>query len=104
MTMFRWLKQKGGGDVSGDAMVPPAAPARIAVDFPACVAREFGAEFIAAYLDAEWPAVSACVGVFRIEGPGVQLFERISGDQFTVLGMPLFPVLSALRERGVLLS
>ena len=57
---------------------------------------------IAAYLDAEWPAVSGCVGVFRIEGAGVQLFERIAGDQFTVLGMPLLPVLAALRERGAL--
>ncbi len=58
--------------------------------------------FIADYLDAEWPAVSHCVGVFRIEGPGVQLFERIDGDYFTVLGMPLLPVLGALRELGEL--
>ncbi|WP_120716874.1 Maf family protein [Tsuneonella amylolytica] len=58
--------------------------------------------FIADYLDAEWPAVSHCVGVFRIEGRGVQLFERIDGDQFTVLGMPLLPVLGALRELGAL--
>lgn len=65
--------------------------------------RPLGEGFIASYLDAEWPAVAACVGVFRIEGPGVQLFEGIFGDQFTVLGMPLLPVLAALRERGVLL-
>ncbi|MFC3096573.1 Maf family protein [Alteraurantiacibacter palmitatis] len=59
-------------------------------------------DFIAAYLDAEWPEVSSCVGVFRIEGPGVQLFEAIEGDQFTVLGMPLLPVLGALRDWGEL--
>lgn len=53
--------------------------------------------FIETYLEAEWPAVGDCVGVFRIEGPGVQLFERIEGDHFTVLGMPLLPVLGALR-------
>ena len=64
--------------------------------------RELSEEFIATYLDEEWPAVSHCVGVFRIEGPGVQLFERIEGDQFTVLGMPLLPVLGALRDMGVL--
>ena len=46
--------------------------------------------------------MSHCVGVFRIEGPGVQLFERIAGDQFTVLGMPLLPVLAALRDQGAL--
>ena len=60
--------------------------------------------FIAAYLDAEWPAVGQCVGVFRIEALGVQLFERIEGSHFTVLGMPLLPLLAALRARGVLAS
>ncbi|GAA4047377.1 Maf family protein [Parerythrobacter jejuensis] len=64
--------------------------------------RDLSEQFIASYLDAEWPEVSACVGVFRIEARGVQLFDRIIGDQFTVLGMPLLSVLGALRERGVL--
>jgi septum formation protein len=58
--------------------------------------------FIESYLDAEWPAVAGCVGVFRIEGRGVQLFSQIEGDHFTVLGMPLLPVLGALRELGEL--
>jgi septum formation protein len=60
--------------------------------------RDLSAGFIEAYLDAEWPEVGQCVGVFRIEGIGVQLFERIDGDMFTVLGMPLLAVLGALRE------
>lgn len=58
--------------------------------------------FIESYLDHEWPAVAGCVGVFRIEGQGVQLFEAIEGDHFTVLGMPLLAVLGALREIGEL--
>jgi septum formation protein len=58
--------------------------------------------FIESYLDVEWPAVAGCVGVFRIEARGVQLFEAIEGDHFTVLGMPLLPVLGALRDRGEL--
>ena len=62
--------------------------------------RALSEDFIEAYLDAEWPDVGACVGVFRIEGLGVQLFQRIEGDHFTVLGMPLLPVLGALREQG----
>lgn len=66
--------------------------------------RELSEDFISSYLDREWPAVGQCVGVFRIEGPGVQLFERIDGDLFVVLGMPLLPVLSALRELGELPS
>ncbi len=58
--------------------------------------------FIDSYLDSEWPAVSGCVGVFRIEARGVQLFEEITGSQFTVLGMPLLPLLAALRDLGEL--
>jgi septum formation protein len=60
--------------------------------------------FIESYLDAEWPAVAACVGVFRIEGRGVQLFDRIDGDYFTILGMPLLRVQAALRGLGALAS
>ena len=64
--------------------------------------RSLSEEFIAAYLDAEWPEVGYCVGVFRLEGRGVQLFESIEGDHFTILGMPLIPLLGALRQRGLL--
>lgn len=64
--------------------------------------RDLSDGFIASYLGAEWPEVAGCVGVFRIEALGVQLFERIEGDQFTVLGMPLLPVLGALRDLGEL--
>lgn len=60
--------------------------------------RELTDDFIERYLVAEWPEVAQCVGVFRIESVGVQLFESIEGDMFTVLGMPLLPVLGALRE------
>ena len=60
--------------------------------------------FIEQYLDRDWPELSYCVGVFRIEGPGVQLFDRIEGDHFTILGMPLIPLLRALRERGLLIA
>lgn len=63
---------------------------------------ELSDEFIESYLEQEWPAVSACVGVFRIEGRGVQLFSHIDGDQFTVLGMPLLKVMAALRKLGEL--
>ena len=68
------------------------------------VMRPLSEEFITSYLDAEWPAIAGCVGCFRIEGPGVQLFSRIDGSHFTVLGMPLLPVLDYLRVRGELAS
>ena len=64
--------------------------------------RRLSERFIADYLDAEWPEVGYCVGVFRLEGRGVQLFEKIDGSYFTILGMPLLPLLGALRDRGVI--
>ena len=66
--------------------------------------RALSDAFIEGYLAAEWPAVAGCVGVFRIEGPGAQLFDSIEGDMFTVLGMPLLQVLAALRKLGELPS
>ena len=64
--------------------------------------RPISTGFIDAYLDAEWPEVSYTVGVFRLEARGVQLFSHIEGDHFTILGLPLIPLLSALRDRGLL--
>lgn len=64
--------------------------------------RGLSEAFIADYLAHEWPEVSYCVGAFRIEARGPQLFEAIEGDQFTVLGMPLLKVLGALRDCGEL--
>lgn len=66
--------------------------------------RSLSEDFIRSYLDCEWPEVGYCVGVFRMEGRGVQLFERIDGDHFTILGMPLLPLLGALRDRGLMRS
>ena len=63
--------------------------------------RSLTESFIADYLNAEWPEVGYTVGVFRLEGRGVQLFETIDGDHFTILGMPLLPLLGALRMRGL---
>jgi septum formation protein len=66
--------------------------------------RPLSDAFIADYLAAEWPEVGYTVGVFRLEARGVQLFDRIEGDYFTILGMPLLPLLGALRERQLLLA
>lgn len=66
--------------------------------------RGLSDDFIQSYLDAEWPDVAYCVGVFRMEGRGVQLFDHIEGSYFTILGMPLIPLLGALRDRGVIPS
>lgn len=66
--------------------------------------RTLSDAFIDQYLDMEWPAISGCVGCYRIEGPGAQLFARIDGSQFTIQGMPMLPILDYLRTRGILTS
>ena len=66
--------------------------------------RHLSEGFIEEYLDAEWPAISECVGCYRVEGLGVQLFARIAGDHYTIRGMPLLQILDFLRVRGVLTS
>ncbi|MDD3799378.1 MAG: Maf family protein [Novosphingobium sp.] len=71
-------------------------------DLASLQVRKLSDGFIAWYLEREWPEVAGCVGVFRIEASGPHLFEAITGDHFTVLGMPLLAVLGALRDQGVL--
>jgi septum formation protein len=66
--------------------------------------RRLGAAFLEDYLDREYEHVRWSVGGYRIEGLGVQLFDRIEGSHFAILGMPLLPLLGYLRERGLLSS
>jgi septum formation protein len=65
--------------------------------------RPLSDEFITRYLDAEGDALLGCVGCYRIEGLGAQLFTRIEGDQFVIRGLPLLAVLDYLRTRGAML-
>lgn len=64
--------------------------------------RPIGDDYLAAYLDREYEAIRWSVGGYRIEGEGAQLFDRIEGSHFAILGMPLLPLLAYLRERGLL--
>ena len=66
--------------------------------------RAFSDAFLEGYLDAAGGAATASVGGYQLEGIGAQLFERIDGDHFTVLGMPLLPLLDWLRRANLLES
>jgi septum formation protein len=66
--------------------------------------RALSADFIQAYVDREYETVRWGVGGYHVEAGGVQLFDRIEGSHFAVLGLPLLPLLGYLRERGVLAS
>ena len=62
--------------------------------------RVFTDAFLHRYLEREGEALTACVGAYRLEGLGAQLFDLIEGDYFTILGLPLLPLLGYLRETG----
>ena len=64
--------------------------------------RPFTDSYLAAYLDRNWPQAAGSVGGYRIEQEGVRLFSAISGDHFTILGLPLVPLLLYLDDQGAI--
>jgi septum formation protein len=64
--------------------------------------RTLSPEFIGRHLARVGDSVLGSVGAYQVEGEGIQLFERIEGDTFTIVGLPLLPLLAALRERGAI--
>jgi septum formation protein len=66
--------------------------------------REFSTDFLDRYLRSAGGAALSSVGAYQLEGAGAQLFASIDGDYFTILGLPLLPLLGILREHGVLPS
>jgi septum formation protein len=73
-----------------------------AVNIARMTMRQLGEREIDAYLDAAGEAVTTSVGAYQLEGLGVHLFERIEGDHFTILGLPLLPLLAFLRSERLL--
>lgn len=74
-----------------------------ATSMPELTMRWFSEAFLDAYVAAEGESLLGSVGAYRLEGRGAQLFARVSGDHFAILGLPLIELLDFLRERGVVL-
>lgn len=72
------------------------------LEMPSLVMRDFSDEFLERYLAECGEGVCQMVGAYAVEGRGIQLFERIDGDIFAVMGLPLLPLLAELRARGAL--
>jgi septum formation protein len=72
------------------------------VDAAHLTMRAFSDAFLEDYLEVVGDAAFASVGGYQLEGMGVQLFQRIEGDHFTVLGLPLLPLLAYLRQAGLM--
>jgi septum formation protein len=64
--------------------------------------RAFSNEFLGRYVAAVGDALLTSVGAYQVEGLGIQLFEKIEGDHFTILGLPLLPLLAFLRREEAL--
>jgi septum formation protein len=89
--------------VSAVAVVRNGAVIWRLVDRSRLTMRAFSDRFLDAYLAALGDDALAAVGVYQLEGLGAQLFERIEGDYFSILGLPLLPLLDFLRGHGVVL-
>lgn len=72
------------------------------VDTAQMAMRPLTPAFVDSYVARYWDEIRQCVGCYRIEAEGAQLFSDVSGSQFTVIGLPLLPVLDYLRIRGLL--
>jgi len=66
--------------------------------------RDFTSEFLSSYLDGSPADYLSSVGAYKLEESGIQLFEKIEGDYFTILGLPMLPLLGFLRRRGIIPS
>ena len=89
---------------AGWALVHDGVVLREGVDEARLTMRQPGPAFLDAYLAAEGEALLGSVGAYRLEGLGAHLFTRIEGDHSTILGLPILPVLEALRQSGYLLG
>ena len=90
--------------VSGTVLLDDGKPVWSLAEQVTLTMRQFSDEFLEAYLLDVGDDVLKSVGCYQLEGRGVQLFEGVNGDYFAILGLPLVPLLAALRARGAVQS
>ena len=90
--------------VSGTVLLDDGAPVWSLSEQVSLTMRAFSDAFLEAYLLEAGDDVLKSVGCYQLEGPGVQLFEAVDGDYFAILGLPLVPLLGALRARSAVMS
>jgi septum formation protein len=100
--LLRRLRGKSHQLVTAAVLAKNGTPVWRHVEKSTLHMRAFGDEFLKTYLAEEGEGLLAGVGCYRLEGRGAQLFEQIDGDYFSILGLPLLPLMAGLREFGIL--
>lgn len=98
--LMKQLRGRGHVLISAVALARGGAILWRHIDTAQLVFRNFSDAFLAGYVAGEGHALLSSLGGYRLEGRGIQLFETIDGDYFSILGLPLLPVLEALRSQG----
>lgn len=101
---LRLLSGKTHRLMSAVVICEGGAPVWRIVDMAKMTMRQLSPAFIEFYVDRHFEQIRHCVGCYRIEAEGAQLFASVSGSQFTIIGLPLLPVLDYLRLKGLLAS
>ncbi len=99
---LRYLRGRTHRLISALAVAEDGNTTWTCVDEAHMTMRGFSDAFLERYLDMAGENVLKSVGCYQIEGPGIQLFEKIDGDWFTIVGLPILPFLDWLRLRGLL--
>ena len=99
---LRFLRGRTHRLISALAVAESGETVWTCIDEARMTMRDFSDAFLDRYLETVGENALKSVGCYQIEGPGIQLFEKVDGDWFTIIGLPILPFLDWLRKRGLL--